>query len=64
METQSARERMVILPLALVRELCNECDQALRAFGDGLHGTAISTLEAVWRELDAAIATAEASHEQ
>jgi len=47
-----------------VRELCNECDQALRAFDRGLDDTALNVLEAVWRELDAAIATAEASHEQ
>jgi len=64
METQSANERMVILPLALVRELCNECDQALRALDRGLDDTALNVLEAVLRELDAAIATAEASHEQ
>jgi len=63
MQTKSANERMVILPLALVRELCNECGQALRAFDDGLYGTALNALEAVWRELDALIATAEAGNE-
>lgn len=64
MESKPTNETMVTLPLETVRELEQVLDEALDAIRDGMVGTAVLAIGAVWRELDAARTQAEAHDEQ